>query len=129
MNLHFDYDRRYWPPAPVVDISIDGYSPGVQPVMMRALIDSGADGTMIPLSVLEKVEADYTDSVRMSGVTGNSEQKDRYRVRIQIGDLVVKGIDAVAIDFEDEVLLGRDVLNQLVVTLDGLAAETKISDQ
>jgi len=129
MNLQFDYDRRYWPPAPVVEIAIDGYSPNVQPIVIRALVDSGADGTMIPLSVLERVKADYTDSVRMRGVTGSSEQKDRYRVRIQIGDIVVRGIDAVAIDSEDESLIGRDTLSQLVVILDGLAAETRIADQ
>jgi predicted aspartyl protease len=97
--------------------------------MIRALIDSGADGTMIPYSVLEKVEAAYTDSVRMSGVTDSSVQKDRYRVRIQIGEIVVKGIDAVAVDDEDGSLIGRDVLSQLVVTLDGLAAETRVSNQ
>jgi predicted aspartyl protease len=128
MNLQFDYDRHYWPPAPVIDIAVDGYSSNV-PIMIRALIDSGADGTMIPYSVLEKVEAAYTDSVRMRGVTGSSEQKDRYRVRIQIGEIVVKGIDAVAVDDEDGSLIGRDVLSQLVVTLDGLAAETRVSNQ
>lgn len=128
MNLQFDYDRRYWPPAPVIDIAVDGYSSNA-PMIIRALIDSGADGTMIPLSVLKKVGAAYTDSVRMSGVTGSSEQKDRYRVRIQIGDIVVKGIDAVAVNEDSDSLIGRDVLSQLVVTLDGLAAETRISDQ
>jgi predicted aspartyl protease len=65
----------------------------------------------------------------MSGVTGSSVQKDRYRVRIQIGEIVVKGIDAVAVDDEDGSLIGRDVLSQLVVTLDGLAAETRVSNQ
>lgn len=83
---------------------------------------------MIPVQVLNRIKADYIDSVRMSGVTGVAEQRDRYRVRIQIGDIVIHGVDAVAISMSDEALIGRDVLNQLVVTLDGLAAETRITD-
>ncbi|MEZ4593011.1 MAG: hypothetical protein R3D55_17985 [Chloroflexota bacterium] len=65
----------------------------------------------------------------MSGVTGTVERRDRYRVRFQIGDIVIKGIDAVAVDSEVEGLLGRDVLNQLIVTLNGLATELTIADR
>ena len=79
--------------------------------------------------MLESIEASYIDSARMRGVTGVSGQRDRYRVRIQIGHIVVIGIDAVAADFEDQSLIGRDVLSQLIVTLNGLATETTISDQ
>jgi len=129
MNIHFEYDHQYLPPAPIIKITVAGYSQSVEPLVIRAMIDSGADGTMIPTQVLAEIEATYTDSVRMSGITGGNEQRDRYRVRIQIGDIVIRGIDAVATDFEDVGLIGRDVLNQLIVTLNGLATETTISDQ
>lgn len=129
MNVQFDYDRGYLPPAPVITLTVDGYSDSAEPATIRAMIDSGADGTMLPTAVLEKIETSYVDSVRMSGVTGTIEQRDRYRVRLQIGEIVIKGIDAVAIASENESLIGRDVLNQLVVTLNGLAAELTIADQ
>lgn len=129
MNVQFDYDRSYLPPAPVITFMVDGYSDSAEPATIRAMIDSGADGTMLPTAVLEKIEASYVDSVRMSGVTGTIEQRDRYRVRLQIGKIVVKGIDAVAVASEDEGLIGRDVLNQLIVTLNGLATELIIADQ
>ena len=128
MNIQFEYDHHYFPSAPVLEMSVDGYSLVAGSVIVRALIDSGADGTMIPVQVLNRIKADYIDSVRMSGVTGVAEQRDRYRVRIQIGDIVIHGVDAVAISMSDEAWIGRDVLNQLVVTLDGLAAETRITD-
>jgi len=129
MNIQFDYDRSYLPPAPIITLTVDGYSDSAEPATIRAMVDSGADGTMLPTAVLEKIEASYVDSVRMSGVTGTIEQQDRYRVRLQIGDIVIKGIDAVAIESENESLIGRDVVNQLVVTLNGLAAELTIADQ
>ncbi|MCP4356722.1 MAG: hypothetical protein GY796_01730 [Chloroflexi bacterium] len=83
MNIHFEYDHQYLPPAPIIEITVDGYSQSVEPLVIRAMIDSGADGTMIPIQVLAKIEATYTDSVRMSGITGGNEQRDRNRVRIQ----------------------------------------------
>lgn len=129
MNKSFEYDRSYLPPAPVITLTVDGYSDSAEPIMIRAMIDSGADGTMLPTAVLEKIEASYVDTVRMSGVTGTIEQRDRYRVRLHIGEIVVKGIDAVAVESEGEGLIGRDVLNQLVITLNGLAAELTIADQ
>ncbi len=129
MKVQFDYDRSYLPSAPVITLTVDGYSDSAEPATVRTMIDSGADGTMLPTAVLEKIEASYVDTVRMSGVTGIIEQRDRYRVRLQIGEIVVKGIDAVAVATEGEGLIGRDVLNQLIVTLNGLAAELTISDQ
>ncbi|WP_420644730.1 aspartyl protease family protein [Candidatus Leptofilum sp.] len=129
MNVQFEYDRSYLPPAPVVTLTVHGYSDDVQPATIQAMVDSGADGTMLPTAVLTQIEASYVDSVRMSGVTGTVERRDRYRVRLQIGDIVIKGIDAIAIKSENEGLIGRDVLNQLIVTLNGLAAELTIADQ
>jgi hypothetical protein len=43
-------------------------------------------------------------------------------VRIDRGELVVVGSEQL-----DEAILGRDVLNQLVVTLNGLASAVEIS--
>lgn len=129
MNVQFDYDRSYLPPAPVVTLTVDGYSDSVQPATIQAMVDSGADGTMLPTAVLTQIQASYVDSVRMSGITGMVERRDRYRVRLQIGDIVIKGIDAVAVESETGGLIGRDVLNQLIVTLNGLATELTVADE
>jgi predicted aspartyl protease len=129
MKVHFEYDRSHLPPAPVVTLTVDGYSDDAQSATIQAMVDSGADGTMLPTAVLSQIQASYVNSVRLSGVTGTVERRDRYRVRLQIGDIVIKGIDAVAIEAENESLIGRDVLNQLIVTLNGLAAELTIADQ
>ncbi|MFZ1400442.1 MAG: aspartyl protease family protein [Candidatus Promineifilaceae bacterium] len=84
MKIHFEYDRSYLPPAPVVTLTVDGYSNNVPPVTIQAMVDSGADGTMLPTAVLNQIQASYVDSVRMSGVTGTVERRDRYRVRLQM---------------------------------------------
>jgi len=63
----------------------------------------------------------------MTGVTGRSERVELYFVEIQIGDLKIPGIKAVSTQFSNEVILGRDVLNHLIITLDGIAGTTEIS--
>ena len=50
----FDYDFAYDPPAPVVPIGIANPDDGRPPLRVQALIDSGSDATMIPLTILQK---------------------------------------------------------------------------
>ena len=128
MKSHFEYDRRYMPSAPVVSVTVDGYSQNSETATIQVLVDSGADGTLLPLRVLERVGASFVDTVQMSGVTGIQHPRDRYRVRIKIGEIAIRGIDAIAVSNRDEAIIGRDVLNQLVVVLDGLAGEITVSD-
>ncbi|MFT5196642.1 MAG: putative aspartyl protease [Cellvibrionaceae bacterium] len=128
MKLHFEYDRRYLPSAPVIPITIDGYSTDADPITVQALIDSGADGTMLPSRILRRIGASFVDSVHMSGVSGISQSIDQFLVRITIGDTVIGGIEALSVSNQMEAIIGRDVLNQLVVVLDGLASEITISD-
>ena len=110
---------------PVIAITVDGYA-GLPSQPASALVDSGADGTMIPIDLLEVIGALYEDTVNMRGVLGDSEPVDRYTVGIQIGPLTVRGIHAVAIPAGEGSVIGRDVLNFLAVTLNGPAHTTQI---
>lgn len=110
---------------PIATVTVDGYA-GQPPQTLAALLDSGADGTMLPVDVLEIVGALYEDTVRMQGVLGDSQPVDRYTVAIRIGSLTLHGIQAVAIRAGAESIIGRDVLNTLVVTLNGPAFSTQI---
>ncbi len=124
-RLDFPYDEAFDPAMPVVDILVDGYA-GRPQLTVVALIDSGADGTMLPVNVLEAVGALYEDSVQMRGVLGESEQVDRYTVAIRLGPLTLHGIQAVAVPPDGESVLGRDALNNLVLTLNGRAHTTQV---
>jgi hypothetical protein len=125
-RLDYPYDESFQPAMPVVEIHIDGY--GARPAQtLTALIDSGADGTMLPIDVLQAVDALYADTVRMRGVLGDSESVDRYTVAIRLGPVLLPGINAVAIPRGGESILGRDALNQLALTLDGPAHTTQLT--
>jgi predicted aspartyl protease len=125
-TLTFDYNRAYSPSAPFIDVVIDGYDSDKAPVTISAFVDSGADGTMLPYDILSAVGAEYADTVLLRGTAGGVQRLDRYSVRIRVGEQEIHSISSVAIAAGSEPLIGRDVLNQLIVTLNGLAEMMEI---
>ena len=126
MVYTFDYDRDFVPSMPVAEIRIG--RPRTEPQMsLRAMLDSGADATIIPEIYLKQVGARQNAKVWMRGAAHQRRLVDLYTVSLQLGDfegrrmLVIGGIDGT------EIIVGRDVLNHLIVTLNGLAALTEIS--
>lgn len=128
MTIHtFDYDTNYEGPAfPIVELGIVGNNGQVETA--TALIDSGADATLIPPTLLTNVGARKLDSRWARNVSGIRYRVAMHLVTLTIGTLTFYGIEAIANNQTDEVIVGRDVLNQLVVTLNGLAYEVQISD-
>ena len=114
-NYSFEYNRKYDPPAPTIEIRLR--SPYVVSDLFQAFVDSGADGTVVPLPILQSINAVYADKAYLTGTTGISQSVGLYEVQVQIGAEIIYGIDAAA--YGEEIILGRDVLNQLTVFLDG----------
>ena len=128
MSISFNYSRQFDPTMPIVEVSVRAVGTSHPASVVTALVDSGADATILPLSVLQQVGARYVRGRVMHGVTGIPENVDTYLVSIQIGPYTVHGIRAVAYGTNMTPIIGRDVLNNLVVTLDGLAQETVVSE-
>lgn len=121
------YSTAYDPPAPVLDIKVRSTGQKKDVASLTALVDSGADATMIPIDVLKKIGARYVRTLQMRGITGLASRVDTYLVIVQIGPHTIYGIRAIAMPANSESIIGRDVLNQLVVTLDGLATTTEVA--
>ncbi len=124
--LTFDYDTSYHPAAPSVEIQIYGYNSVLGQHSLWAMVDSGADATMIPYPVLNAIGAVYKESTWMRGTAGGRVEVDLYLAAIRIGSNLIDGLHVVGIPASGEAIIGRDVLNQLVVTLNGLANVTEI---
>lgn len=82
---------------------------------------------MIPLQALKRLKARKVDPKRMRGVSGILFQVSVYEVAIQSGNYVTPKVYAIADRQNQQAILGRDVLNQFVVTLNGLAHVVEIS--
>lgn len=123
MSHHlFDYSHSYNPAAPVIPVIVKtayGASP-----LLPAFLDTGADGSMIPLEVLQQIGARYSDKRLLSGITGDGEMVGLYLVQIQLESETIYGIEAAG--YGSEIILGRDVLNQLELLLNGPALTIEI---
>lgn len=120
MIYTYDYDLTYLPAMPVVTISI-GRADSAAVLTLPALIDSGADATMIPVRHLKQVKAIKRQQVFIRSVSGQREGANLYTISLQLAHYQRARFDVVGNQATDEVIIGRDVLNHLVVTLDGLA--------
>lgn len=128
MIVHtYEYDISYIPAMPVVELVV-GKASSVPVLSLKALVDSGSDGTIIPLEHLKQIGARKFQKRWMRTITGQRAQVDLYLISIQIGSFQRDKL-AVAGDPQlNEAIIGRDVLNHLIVTLDGLANAVTISN-
>jgi predicted aspartyl protease len=126
MTTSYSYDSNYNPAAPIVQI---GLSPSGQTGVreeITALVDSGADATMIPVEILTAAGARYVEQRQMRGVVGQAIRVNLYLIAVHLGGHVLHGIRAIGLDHAEEAIIGRDVLNQLELILNGPALETLV---
>ncbi|MCX6044961.1 MAG: hypothetical protein NT075_07595 [Chloroflexi bacterium] len=117
----YEYDFTYAGPAlPIIDITVLSLRNNSS-IMRRALVDSGADATILTLRDLNYLKARKVDTMQMRGISGFSQSVDIYTVSLQIGFFKLPKVYAVADRQNGETIVGRDVLNQFIVTLNGLA--------
>ncbi|MEZ4710264.1 MAG: retroviral-like aspartic protease family protein [Caldilineaceae bacterium] len=125
MAISFEYDSTYPVPAfPVAQIEIVGR--GGRRITQSAFLDTGADATAIPISMLLQIDARRLDRAFARNMDGSRYEIVLYSVRIMIGSYVMHGVEVIANEKTSEVVVGRDVLNQLIVILNGLAGVSEI---
>ncbi|MBI3761453.1 MAG: retroviral-like aspartic protease family protein [Chloroflexi bacterium] len=95
---------------------------------LRALIDTGADATIVPLNHLETVSALETITMSVRGQWGESRSVMLYIVDLRIGDISLPQVEVVGDDLSDEIVLGRGVLNLLRIFLDGPGETIEITE-
>ncbi|MEZ4712600.1 MAG: retroviral-like aspartic protease family protein [Caldilineaceae bacterium] len=128
MIYSHDYNATYAPAMPVAEVTLENVETGMQGEKLTAIVDSGADGCLLPVKCLEAMGSEPIRKARMVGVTGIVVQVEIHLLILHLGPLTVYGVEAVADKQNGEAIIGRNVLNQLVVTLNGIAGVTEISD-
>jgi predicted aspartyl protease len=110
------FDQSYNPPAPVLPVGIGGIDAGSPTTMLRMLVDTGADCTLIPVDVARALRLPLVDKVEVRGVGAAARP-----VSVHAAQVLIAGMRVVArlMAFEDEALLGRDILNRLAIEIDG----------
>ena len=115
----FQYDtNNFNPPAPVLEVSLSSPVSQGESIKISALLDSGADMTVIPQNIAQKLQLKYVDRISATGYDGIAKEAFVYSVKIifdGLGDFIIRIITSDG----DHALIGRDILNKWSVFLKG----------
>jgi len=113
-----NYDATYDPPMPVCRVTITAAVTDLR-LVVNAIIDTGADATIVPARLLRNIGARRVFETGLRNQWGERRLVFLYLVDLEINGMVLPGIYVVGDEIGDEVVLGRNALNRLVITLDG----------
>ena len=125
MTARFAYDEDVDPPAPVIPVRISRPI-GEDAVLLPMLVDTGADCTLVPARVVRRLGLPQVDAITVIGVGGARRRSTMHAATLALGE---RRFVARVVAFPDEAVLGRDVLNQTVVTLDGPSLKVAVESR
>lgn len=115
----YNYNRQIEPPAPFVHVSLSRPSGGVGLDDVPAQIDTAADMTVLPWSIVESLQLVQLDERPIGGFGGHVTLSPTFLIEVAIRGLRPIVVQALGHRDEPFLLLGRDVLNHYRLSLDG----------
>ena len=113
------FDKTFpnpFPSLPVVLYQVDG---SALTSSLPALVDTGADTTLIPEAYLQPIQNHDIEIGRLRSHWGEWRLASIYTVDLEVAGERLPGIKVVADDQDEQILLGRNVTNKLIFLLDG----------
>jgi hypothetical protein len=95
---------------------------------LPALIDSGADATLVPIDLLKRIGVGEGEEVTLRSHFGERQSALLFLVPLAIEGTSLVGLYVVGDELTDEIILGRNVLNKLALLLDGPTQQTDLLD-
>ena len=124
--MSYQFDSRFIPSFPALPVAIQSIDSGVKSVVMNAYVDTGADSTLVPLSLINSIGADMYYVARLRSHWGEHREVSLYLVDMEVAGEVFPGVEIVADELNTEMLLGRNILNRLLLLLDGPGNQTDV---
>jgi hypothetical protein len=92
----YAYDQSYCPAIPTIEVVLSIPNDSQTEITVQALLDSGADASMVPLAVLQKVGARYASQARLRGITDDRLLVNLYLVNLRVGSHTIHAVEAIA---------------------------------
>jgi hypothetical protein len=124
--IRYGYVQQLQPPAPFVQVRLRNPVSGDELNDVPAQLDTAADRTLIPETLVETLALPQLGTLMIGGVGGVQQAMPTYPLLLAVHNLPPQTIEVVASPGESWVLLGRDVLNVYRVLLDGPQLATEI---
>jgi len=93
-------------------------------VVVQGLVDTGADCTLIPMSLARALELPVVGKIEILGVGGGGGSASAYAARVEVAGAAIL---TRLVAYEEDVIVGRDVLNRLFVALGGPRLRLRMS--
>ena len=116
----YAYDTTFTPPAPALGVLINSVQGTGQAYQATAQLDTGADVSGVPIALLARLKVEPHQSVEVQDFDEVRKEARTYLVQLELDRFRFRRLEVVALD-APHVLLGRDVLNNFRLMLDGPA--------
>ena len=129
------YANSKFPPVPILNIALSAPGEAAQTEMAPALIDTGSDFTLVPEKWLQGLDVPRSRPARVRGLWSSYHQVTLFMVDIHLDIGILPGIEVVRVMKSDgvfeneEIVLGRNVLNMLILLLEGPTQQTTVLER
>jgi predicted aspartyl protease len=113
-----EYSRDFDPPAPFIDMIVAAPSDSGSQRSVGALLDTGAEVSVIPQQIVHELELSPYAEMVIEAFDGRRQRVNLYVVALEIAGTRLSLVRAIAYS-TSYAILGRDVLNRFLTTLDG----------
>ena len=113
----FPYHTTFRPPAPALEVEVINSQTGMIETIL-AKIDTAADASVIPDILVQRLGLLDFDQFLAISFDGSLQLQSSYLVDLLVAGRKFTDLEVITTPLP-YILLGRDVLNQLVITCDG----------
>ncbi|MBI4674289.1 MAG: retroviral-like aspartic protease family protein [Chloroflexi bacterium] len=121
---HFDNTSK--PPAPYLEVFVRHPQTRAE-FKVAAKLDTGASKSAIPAAIAVALNLETMGKLMVQGFNQVSDKYPVHYVELEVADLKLPMFPVIALPRKD-ILLGRDILNHFIITLDGKALTFDIRD-
>ena len=120
------YDTQFDPPAIVLSVTIAGVVHRRPQIELSALVDTGADITAIPESLVERLKLYPFGRLQLEDVNAVNTPVFTYEANVALAGESANKMEVVVTPYPF-VILGRDWLSEYFLVLDGPGQQYEIS--